>query len=78
MPRLDEVIFSFPEVVDYRAEKNGESILLTVLTTKTADAHLVASAVEAAFPDLQVTVSAKKVSPQDTTLYRGKRVLLPS
>ena len=78
MPRLDEVIFSFPEVVDYRAEKNGESILLTVLTTKTADAHLVASAVEAAFPDLQVTVSAKKVSPQDTTLYRGKRILLPS
>ena len=78
MSRLDEVVFSFPEVVDYRAEKNGESILLTVLTTKTADAHLVASAVEAAFPDLQVTVSAKKVSPQDTTLYRGKRVLLPS
>ncbi|MBQ5522472.1 MAG: AMP-binding protein [Oscillospiraceae bacterium] len=78
MSRLDEVVFSFPEVVDYRAEKNGESILLTVLTTKTADAHLVASAVEAAFPDLQVTVSAKKVSPQDTTLYRGKRILLPS
>ena len=78
MSRLDEIVFSFPEVVDYRAEKNGESILLTVLTTKTADAHLVASAVEATFPDLQVTVSAKKVSPQDTTLYRGKRVLLPS
>ena len=78
MSRLDEIVFSFPEVVDYRAEKNGESILLTVLTTKTADAHLVASAVEAAFPDLQVTVSAKKVSPQDTTLYRGKRILLPS
>lgn len=78
MPSLDEVVFSLQEVVDYRAEKNGESILLTVLTTKTADAHLVASAVEAAFPDLQVTVSAKKVSPQDTTLYRGKRILLPS
>ena len=77
MPRLDELIFSVPDVVDYRAEKKGELILLTILTTKNADANLVASAVEALFPNLQVSVSAKTVSLHDTALYRGKRVLLP-
>lgn len=77
MPRLDELIFSVPDVVDYRAEKKGELILLTILTTKNADAKLVASAVEALFPNLQVSVSAKTVSLHDTALYRGKRVLLP-
>ena len=78
MPRLDEVVFSLSEIVDYRAEKNGETILLSVLTTKTADAHLIASAVEDLFPDLQISVSARKVSLSDTSLYQGKRVLLPS
>ncbi|MBO6092325.1 MAG: AMP-binding protein [Oscillospiraceae bacterium] len=77
MPRLDELIFSVPDVVDYRAEKKGELILLTILTTKNADAKLVASAVEALFPNLQVSVSARTVSLHDTALYRGKRVLLP-
>ena len=77
MSRLDEVIFSLPEIVDYRAEKTGESILLTVLTTKKADAQGIASAIESSLPELQISVSAREVSSHDTALYQGKRVLLP-
>ena len=76
MSRLDEVIFSLPEIVDYRAEKTGESILLTVLTTKKADAQGIASAIESSLPELQISVSAREVSSHDTALYQGKRVLL--
>ena len=77
MSRLDEVVFSLPEIVDYRAEKTGESILLTVLTTKKADAQGIASAIESSLPELQISVSAREVSSHDTALYQGKRVLLP-
>ena len=77
MSRLDEVIFSLPEIVDYRAEKTGESILLTVLTTKKADAQGIASAIESSLPELQISVSAREVSSHDTAMYQGKRVLLP-
>ena len=77
MSRLDEIIFSLPEIVDYRAEKTGESILLTVLTTKKADAQGIASAIESSLPELQISVSAREVSSHDTALYQGKRVLLP-
>ena len=76
MSRLDEVVFSLPEIVDYRAEKTGESILLTVLTTKKADAQGIASAIESSLPELQISVSAREVSSHDTALYQGKRVLL--
>ena len=77
MSRLDEVVFSLPEIVDYRAEKTGESILLTVLSTKKADAQGIASAIESSLPELQISVSAREVSYHDTALYQGKRVLLP-
>ena len=77
MSRLDEVVFSLPEIVDYRAEKTGESIFLTVLTTKKADAQGIASAIESSLPELQISVSAREVSSHDTALYQGKRVLLP-
>ncbi|MBQ3374360.1 MAG: AMP-binding protein [Oscillospiraceae bacterium] len=77
MPRLDGAVFSLPEVVDYKVEKNGETLLFTVLTAKKADAQRIASAIESFFPEMQTSVSAREVSPHDTALYQGKRVLLP-
>ena len=74
---IDDAVFSLPEVVDCKAFRKGDGILLRLLTTKKADVHLVASAAEALFPEGQISASAREVSPSDTAQYPGKRVLLP-
>ena len=77
MYSIDDAVFSLPDVVDCKAFRKENGILLRLLTTKKADAHLVASAAEALFPEQQISVSARGVSPSDTAQYPGKRVLLP-
>lgn len=75
---VDAAVFSLPEIVDCRAAMAGNTLFLQVLTTKNADVQHVTSAVQALFPEREVTVSARAVSPADTALCSGKRVLLPA
>ena len=74
---IDEAVFAFPEVVDCKAFQTEDSLLLQLLTTKNADVQHITSAVKALFPGRKISVSARCVSPADTTMYQGKRILLP-
>lgn len=74
---IDEAVFSLPEVVDCNAIRKDNSLLLHILTTKNADVKQVTSAVETLFSKQEVSVSAREVSPADTALYRGKRMIHP-
>ena len=66
MLRLDELLFQTKEIVDFRAERIGEKLRLTVLTTG-----------EEA-PDLPVPaeIRHRRVQPGDRTLYAGKRKII--
>ena len=61
---LDEMLFSLPFVADYRAEMCGSKLKLTVLTC--GDGKL---------PPLDAELHVRPVSPEDTSLYTGKRTL---
>lgn len=61
---LDEMLFSLPFVADYRAEMCGSKLKLTVLTR--GDGKL---------PPLDAELHVRPVSPEDTSLYTGKRTL---
>ena len=74
---IDEAVFALPEVVDCKAFQTEDSLLLQLLTTKNADVQHITSAVKALFPGRKISVSARCVSPADTTMYPGKRILLP-
>ena len=62
---LDEALFSLPFVVDYRAEKRGDQLRLTVLTCGRGE-----------LPPLDAVIETRAVSREDRTLYAGKRKIL--
>lgn len=62
---LDETLFSLRFVADYRAEIHGRKLCLTVLTCG-----------EGTLPPLDAELHVRPVSPEDTSLYAGKRALL--
>ncbi len=62
MAALDEQLFSLPFVADYRAERRGGRLFLTVL-----------SCGEGRLPPLDAELSLRPVRPEDRPLYPGKR-----
>ena len=63
---LDETLFSLPFVADYRAEQRDGKLCLTVLTCGAST-----------LPPLDAELHVRPVSHADTSLYAGKRTLLP-
>ena len=59
---LDELLFSLPFVVDYRAERREGKLHLEVL-----------SCGEGRLPALDAEITLRPVRPEDRSLYRGKR-----
>jgi phenylacetate-coenzyme A ligase PaaK-like adenylate-forming protein len=59
---LDEALFSLPFVADYRAERRGGTLHLTVLTCG-----------EGELPRLDAVIEMRPVRAEDRALYAGKR-----
>ena len=65
MLRLDELMFSQPNIADYRAEKDRETLCLTVLTCGNRKITGPADAV----------ILQRQVRTDDRMLYKGKRII---
>lgn len=63
--KLDEMLFALPWIVDYRAEKIGGRLHLTVLTCG-----------EGEFPPLDAEWTLRPAKEEDHALYQGKRTIL--
>ena len=76
MLQLDEALFSFPQVVDCRAEEDGEKLILFLLTAGEPDADRITRAAAALFPQKEISLTFRPVLPSDRALYPGKRCIL--
>ena len=63
--KLDEMLFALPWIVDYRAERIGGRLHLTVLTCG-----------EGEFPPLDAEWTLRPAKEEDHALYHGKRTIL--
>lgn len=74
--RLDDALFSIPQLIDYRAERRSGTLYVNALTVRgdTPDAIFVAA--EALYPDSPIHVSARACGADDAPLYPGKRYIL--
>ena len=66
MLQLDELLFPDPRIVDYRAERCGDSLRLTVLTTGEEPLPLT----------IDAEIRQRPVRESDRSLYAGKRKIL--
>ena len=66
MQQLDELLFQNPEVADFRAERIGGKLLLTVLTVGEAPLTL----------PVDAEIRQRPVRSSDRSLYAGKRKIL--
>ena len=66
---LDETLFSFREIVDYRAEQSPEGLKLELLVTDPQ----IRSCIEKLFPDSMIHL--QRVTKDHRSLYPGKRTL---
>ena len=79
MQELDEILFSFPELVDYRAALQAPGVLhLHVLTQGFLDEGAIRAALQTSrLPAFeQVVVSLRPCKLSDRALYASKRVIL--
>lgn len=73
---LENAVFACPEVVDYRAERRGDELTLTLLTRSDWNPEELRPAAEALLPGLRVTLRSRAFRGEDGFLYRGKRGFL--
>ena len=79
MQELDEILFSFPELVDYRAALQAPGVLhLDILTQGFLDEGAIRAALQTSrLPAFeQVVVSLRPCTLADRALYASKRVIL--
>ena len=69
-------MFACPEVVDYRAERRGDELTLTLLTRSDWNPEELRPAAEALLPGLRVTLRSRAFREEDGFLFRGKRGFL--
>ena len=74
---LDEALYPFPQLVDYRADRIKDHITIEALVKGTINPALLADAAAKALPGFAVSVKVRDIRPDDTALYRGKRRILP-
>ena len=75
---LDEALYPFPQLVDYRADRIKDHITIEALVKGSINPALLADAAAKALPGFAVSVKVRDVCPEDTALYRGKRRILPA
>jgi hypothetical protein len=75
---LDEALYPFTQLVDYRADRIRDQITIDALVKGTINPALLADAAAKALPGFAVSVKVRDVCPEDTALYRGKRRILPA
>ena len=75
MEELDSVLFTIPELVDYRASFDG-SLRVEVLTTRENVASTVQLALRQRYPQVEVSVTAALCRPEDRPMYPGKRYVI--
>ncbi len=66
MLQLDELLFQNPNIIDYRAERSGNSLRLTILTTGGNALQL----------PIDAEICRRPVHDSDRSLYAGKRKIL--
>ncbi len=76
MAKLDNAVFSLDAVVDYCAEKAGNSISMEVLVNGDLSEEKLITQVGDVVPSAVHSVRIRAVSPSDKALYKGKRVIL--
>jgi phenylacetate-coenzyme A ligase PaaK-like adenylate-forming protein len=70
---LDEALFSLPELVDYCAARQGETLLLRALTLGEPNRSAILDAAGRLFPKAELHLEAAPVSDGDRCLIPGKR-----
>lgn len=75
MEELDSVLFTIPELVDYRTSFDG-SLRVEVLTTRENVASTVQLALRQRYPQVEVSVTAALCRPEDRPMYPGKRYVI--
>ena len=75
---LDEALYPFPQLVDYRADRIKDHITIEALVKGSINPALLADAAAKALPGFAVSVKIRDIRPEDTALYRGKRRILPA
>ena len=73
---LDEMLFTLEGLVDYRAEKTDNRILLEALVAGSLSEETIREKAAASFPGWEFRVLCRPVGPEDTALYKGKRSIL--
>ena len=75
MEELDSVLFTIPELVDYRASFDG-SLCVEALTTRENMASTVQLVLRQRYPQMGVSVTAALCRPEDRPMYPGKRYVI--
>ena len=75
MEELDSVLFTIPELVDYRASFDG-SLCVEALTTRENMASTVQLVLRQRYPQMGVSVTAALCRPEDRPMYLGKRYVI--
>ncbi len=81
MEELDDLLFSIPELIDYRASKNSQRLEIEALTngysiTGSSVKAQISEMLRKYHPDWTYAVREKTCLPEDPYLYAGKRKLL--
>ena len=72
--RLDETLFSLPELVDYTISGHGQVIQVHALVTEQMAKEKITQALSVRFPGADIHLSVAAVQASDKALYRGKRI----
>lgn len=70
---LDDALFALPEVIDYRATRQGNTLHIHALTSRDC-APSIRQRAQVLCP--RVSVTSTRPEPGDTPLYPGKRILI--
>lgn len=73
MTRLDNALFSLPQVVDFRASRRENGMDLKVLTNCPLEEAQLRRQVQKVLPGLEVSFTAEQVTADSQALYPGKR-----
>ena len=73
---LDNALFPIPELVDYRAERDGEKLYIRALVTTAEGEEKLQKALRDACPGPKTECAVSFLQMSDHALYRGKRTIL--
>jgi len=75
MEQLDSVLFSFPELVDCKATRQGGTVAVFARTLRGTGREALLCLARNAFPGLSITVETEAAAMTHRPLYMGKRFL---